>query len=228
MYLVFQIQELKMGTHSIIRLCKSYDGKKTVIAAIYQQFDGYYSCVGAHLAGFMMNFVIINGISGEEDPNAPHANGAEDLYAMYIAYLKKDPSNIGGIYLTIPNACDEEYSYEIICDENDKLTMTANCDEDEEDGKDPDDDTRERNFTGSPSEFFKIWGSPVYEYKQPLPNNNKRKEPDEVRTLLRKAKKLIERVAKLDNETLDDAIIDSDTTGGKKLRKAYDILKDIL
>lgn len=99
----------KMGTRSLIRF-RYYDG--TILCCIYQQWDGYPSCVGIQLAKFLCKMIMVNGIPS--NANLPegkqYANGIECLVAQFIAAYKKGP---GSLYLYPHDSCDQEYNYDV-------------------------------------------------------------------------------------------------------------------
>lgn len=189
-----------MGTNSIIRLCVKREGKTIIIASIYQHYDGNYSNVGAHLAGFMIKFEIVNGISIGRDKNAIQANGVDDLYAMYIAYLKRHPRNIGGIYLSEPSLeVSMEYVYTVTVDENLEIIMEANCGKLAK--KSHEGTNKERNWQSTPKAFFDVWGAPEFEYL-PTQIPEKPNRAAQVRELVQMAKRCIDEMSAWDDDEL--------------------------
>lgn len=96
-----------MGTRSIIKFIKN----DKPVCAVYQQFDGYLSAVGAELAEFLASGRMVNGIpvgSGDR-----MFNGIGCLAAQYIAAVKKEA---GGLYLYPVDCGDEECNYEVHAD----------------------------------------------------------------------------------------------------------------
>jgi len=96
-----------MGTRSTIKFIERNDSNDTVIASIYQQFDGYPDGVGAHLFEFLNSFTIVNGLGMDNNQNT--ANGPGCLAAQFIAKSKVAP---GGFYMTGPND-NQEYNYSV-------------------------------------------------------------------------------------------------------------------
>ena len=138
-----------MGTHSLIRFREKKDKP---MCAIYQQFDGYPSGVGAGLAEFLVLRKMCNGIAIGEQPSAPAttwANGLGCLVAQYIAATKKGP---GGLYVEDIDAPEEEWTYEVITDGEDDAKLRVEV-------KSP---VSEVVFTGTPQEF-KEWAV-AYKY----------------------------------------------------------------
>lgn len=135
-----------MGTRSLVQLAvRGDDGKLTVYAVIYNQYDGHYDGIGAILARFLKGAVIVNGI--ELGSKVNQFNGAGDLFARVFALLKQSPYQIGRCYLTDPTlecvAGEDwiEYVYRIIVDPNNQIIFTA-----ETEG--------EPSFTGSADDYI--------------------------------------------------------------------------
>jgi hypothetical protein len=102
-----------MGTRSTVKFYEQGE----CIASIYQQYDGYPSCVGLKLAEFLKSKTVINGISGQTMESL--ANGIGCLSAQYIAKIK---DRIGNVYMT--SASDlEEYNYIVHCNECGVITV---------------------------------------------------------------------------------------------------------
>ena len=102
-----------MGTRSTV---KFYDGDKNFIGGVYQQYDGYPSCVGLELAKFIKSKTLVNGFSGDIKDLA---NGLGCLGAQYIAKIKV---GVGGVYLT--NQEDtQEYDYVVNYDNDFNVTI---------------------------------------------------------------------------------------------------------
>jgi len=95
-----------MGTRSIVRVI---DNDKTILA-IYSQFDGYVSGMGRDLAKALSGRKMVNGIPGNADRTALF-NGPGCMAAQIVRQLKDDEA--GGIYITNPDAEDEEYNYNV-------------------------------------------------------------------------------------------------------------------
>lgn len=103
-----------MSTHSTVKFIES----KRNICSVYQQWDGYLSCVGLELAHFLDGTKIINGISGQ---STGYANGMGCLAAQYIARIK---TGIGGVYMTNPKD-KQEYNYIVEGDGTQPLSVTV-------------------------------------------------------------------------------------------------------
>jgi len=105
-----------MGTRSLIYF-KETSGE--AVACIYQQFDGYPSCVGLELAKFLTGITIINGISGGQDvlgKFGKFANGMGCLAAQFIATQK---NRVGGLYMISteePQDAGQDYEYHVYPD----------------------------------------------------------------------------------------------------------------
>jgi hypothetical protein len=93
-----------MGTRSTIKMFEN--GK--CLGAVYQQYDGYPSCVGKELADFIDKHKIINGFNSQTSEN--FANGIGCLFAQFIAKIK---TGIGGVYMTTQND-EQEYNYSVM------------------------------------------------------------------------------------------------------------------
>jgi len=119
-----------MGTRSLTRVIDRQEGlsfakghlAKNVGKSyinMYRQFDGYIEGMGVDLAEFLLPFIIVNGISLNE--NRKIANGSGCLAAQLVAHFKQEA---GGIYLHPtegkPGACWEEYIYTIFVTDNPK------------------------------------------------------------------------------------------------------------
>lgn len=103
-----------MGTRSTITFCEKVDNEIIPYVNIYQQYDGYLDGVGTELCEWLMDKVMVNGISSRENRNI--ANGIGCLAAQYISDNKYEA---GGLYIyPIGDAhknCD--YNYQVIIDE---------------------------------------------------------------------------------------------------------------
>lgn len=146
-----------MGTRSVTRFIeKSKDNegkdKETVLVAIYQQYDGYPSCVGLEIAEFLKDMKMVNGISPKDEGKM--SNGLGCLSAQFIAHIK---TGVGGIYITNPED-SQQYNYDIIVEWEGKgwdskpkqpVMRIDLCVYDEE--KDED---NEFTFEGTPEEFI--------------------------------------------------------------------------
>ena len=96
-----------MGTRSTISFYQ-YDEnhkEKQFYGSIYQQYDGYYSGVGAELQEMLAGKRIINGFSNETTET--HFNGIGCLGAWVISQFK---TRIGECYLT-PENNNQGYDY---------------------------------------------------------------------------------------------------------------------
>lgn len=123
-----------MGTRSTTTIIEKRGENKTPILKLYIQFDGYPSGVGLKLAEFSKDIEIINGISDQVAGKA--ANGAGCFAAQLVGKLKGN--DIGGVYITEVSACNEEYNYELICEEGQPVKMTC----------------KEAEFNGTAKEFY--------------------------------------------------------------------------
>ena len=104
-----------MGTRSLTFV---YNGAPLVanrIICMYQQFDGYPSCVGLALANFLEDRVLVNGIGSGRPEKA--SNGMACLTASLVAETK---DGIGGVYLypTNTNDAGQDYEYHIYFEGN--------------------------------------------------------------------------------------------------------------
>jgi hypothetical protein len=108
-----------MGTRSLTRV---FDRNDREIICMYVQFDGYFEGMGDALADFLKERSLCNGISNQTSKT--HANGMECLAAQIVDHFK---TMIGGTYLYHPGANDvgEEFVYEVRCDDDDNIVMTA-------------------------------------------------------------------------------------------------------
>jgi hypothetical protein len=137
-----------MGTRSLIQLAvRDETGKLTVYAVLYNQYDGYYHGIGAILARFLSDAVIVNGCDPMSKEN--QFNGPGDLFVRIIALFKTSPHQIGGCYLSDPTldcVVGEdwiEYVYRVIVDAENKIIFSAESDNDEL-----------PSFTGSADDFI--------------------------------------------------------------------------
>ena len=116
-----------MGTRSTV---KFYDESDNCIASIYQQYDGYPSCVGLRLAQFLARKELINGFGEQKMDN--FANGIGCLSAQFIAEIK---TRIGNVYMTYESDT-QDYDYvvkinndydedSLICDRVGALTISV-------------------------------------------------------------------------------------------------------
>ena len=125
-----------MGTRSITRVIDNDWGHETPLVTIYRQYDGYPEGHGRDLAEFITSRRFVNGISG--DPTKVF-NGAGCFAAALITYLKAERGgdsisdglggeiHAGGVYITAPDAPNEEYNYEITVAGN-QVTMVVKDD----------------------------------------------------------------------------------------------------
>lgn len=121
-----------MGTRSITRFKETKDSKP--FAAIYRQFDGYPSGMGADLKEIVGAYRITNGYGCDDSKCAkcgkdtyehrnldhelvpkPVANGMTCLAASVIKRLK---DGIGNVYMIHPDEKDawQEYEYDLYAD----------------------------------------------------------------------------------------------------------------
>lgn len=94
-----------MGTRSLTRV---YEDKQQLVC-IYRQMDGYPSGHGADLLQFLNGRKIVNGFNS--GMQMPISNGASDLAAQLVAYLKQD-NEVGGIYIYPITTKDAGQDYE--------------------------------------------------------------------------------------------------------------------
>jgi len=95
-----------MGTPSVIQIFD--DGK--LIAAVYQQCDGYPSSAGQELAAFAKKGNLVNGLGTTHKGYETVFNGMGCFAAALVAHLKDGP---GHIYLVDPKTWAAEYTYEV-------------------------------------------------------------------------------------------------------------------
>ena len=112
-----------MGTRSIIYFRDRHGNN---YAIIYQQYDGYLVGVGKELAEFLLNIVVVNGISKLSAPKIA-GNGAGCIAAQYVSLKKNRP---GGLYLCSFNDKDlcEEYTYIVEIDDDKDMTIKIRLD----------------------------------------------------------------------------------------------------
>jgi len=99
-----------MGTRSIIKFVEN----GATVCAIYQQFDGYLSCVGKKLADFCESGKLVNGIPVGE--KGKFFNGVGCLAAQFIAENK---DGAGGLYIYRADCEEQECNYEVHADRDD-------------------------------------------------------------------------------------------------------------
>lgn len=100
-----------MGTRSTITFIERVHAGDSIVAQVYQQYDGYLEGVGKSLAEWLMSKIMVNGIPDYEHD---YANGIGDLAAQYVHDFK---DGIGNLYLYSPDWDNEEfcdYNYKII------------------------------------------------------------------------------------------------------------------
>ena len=115
-----------MGTRSLTTFISTWKDEKTnkvkneKIVTMYRQYDGYPTGHGLELAEFLAQGKLVNGISSGDKQLV--FNGMGCLAAQVVANFKDGPGNIylhrGGT-----TNCWEEYSYEVIGNEEDKTLM---------------------------------------------------------------------------------------------------------
>lgn len=137
-----------MGTRSIITFIERVNAGDSIVAQVYQQYDGYLEGVGKSLAEWLMPKIMVNGIPDYEHD---YANGIGDLAAQFVHDFK---DRIGYLYLYSPDWGAEEwcdYNYKVIyqCNNNgnadDVLTIVVT-----------NWDNEESLFIGKPSELLKF------------------------------------------------------------------------
>lgn len=100
-----------MGTRSTITFIERVNAGDSIVAQVYQQYDGYLEGVGKSLVEWLMPKIMVNGIPDYEHD---YANGIGDLAAQYVHDFK---DRIGYLYLYSPEWDAEEwcdYNYKII------------------------------------------------------------------------------------------------------------------
>lgn len=102
-----------MGTRSTITFIERVNAGDSIVAQVYQQYDGYLEGVGKSLAEWLMPKIIVNGIPDYEHD---YANGIGDLAAQFVHDFK---NRIGYLYLYSPDWGVEEW-----CDYNYKVIQT--------------------------------------------------------------------------------------------------------
>ena len=85
-----------MGTRSTISFIEKNKNGESIVAYVYQQFDGYLEGVGKSLAEWLLHKIMVNGIP---DYKHDYANGMTDLAAQYVHDFK---DGIGSLYLYAP------------------------------------------------------------------------------------------------------------------------------
>ena len=101
-----------MSTHAVTYVHEGND-KSPILVAMYRHCDGHIKSHGYELTKFLLNKVLVNGIS-DGDKHLDVANGMGDLAAQLICHFKRDNA-VGGIYLNAfeNGIADEEYIYRI-------------------------------------------------------------------------------------------------------------------
>lgn len=102
-----------MGTRSTITFIERVNAGDSIVAQVYQQYDGYLEGVGKSLAEWLIPKIMVNGIPDYEHD---YANGIGDLAAQYVHDFK---NGIGNLYLYSPDWDAEEW-----CDYNYKVIQT--------------------------------------------------------------------------------------------------------
>lgn len=102
-----------MGTRSIITFADVlHTHEVRPFLCVYQQFDGYLEGVGTELARWLLNKVIVNGISLDHVESNNMANGFGCLLAQYIRDHK---TTVGNLYIYPINGIDpQDYNYEVL------------------------------------------------------------------------------------------------------------------
>lgn len=112
-----------MGTRSTIGFIDKYSDGEVTICKVYQQYDGYLSCVGLHLGEFLKSGTCVNGI-GMDDKKV--FNGLGCLAAQYIAEFKR---GAGSLYMTGLDD-SQQYDYNVVWD-NETMTVFVRYEEKE-------------------------------------------------------------------------------------------------
>lgn len=100
-----------MGTRSTITFIERVHAGDSIVAQVYQQYDGYLEGVGESLAEWLMPKIMVNGIPDYEHD---YANGIGDLAAQFVHDFK---DRIGYLYLYSLDWDAEEwcdYNYKVI------------------------------------------------------------------------------------------------------------------
>lgn len=105
-----------MGTRSTIGFIDKYSDGEVTICKVYQQYDGYLSCVGLNLGKFLASGKCVNGLSLGDTERV--FNGLGCLAAQYIAETKQ---GAGGLYMTRVDD-SEQYDYNVVWD-NENMTV---------------------------------------------------------------------------------------------------------
>ena len=105
-----------MGTRSLTHVKSG----KQILCAIYRQFDGYPSGMGADIKEAIGETKLVNDFGNETLPTT--ANGMGCLAAFLVGKLKAD--TIGNVYLYAPGAkdCGEEYRY-VVYDKDNRVML---------------------------------------------------------------------------------------------------------
>lgn len=98
-----------MGTRSKTSFIEKRGEDLTTLVSVYQQYDGYIEGVGHHLASYILDKEICNGIRLGRD-TSKLANGFGCLIAQIIRDFKED---VGGLYIIEEDEI-QEYNYDII------------------------------------------------------------------------------------------------------------------
>lgn len=199
-----------MGTRSLIQLAvKRKDGKLKVYTVIYNQFDGHFECLGATLASFLDEIVIVNGYSGTTERR--EANGAGDLFARIVVLLKESCELVGNFYLEEVERAAElnqlvDYVYTVVVHQGSGAILF------EAEGKqasNADTDNKEvqawgERFSGSPGDFIKKYvgdEDSVFLYKPKLVARTRTNQE-----LIAERKQLLKQMKQLANSFSPDEI----------------------
>lgn len=103
-------EKYNMGTSALVKFLTKVDEEHTYeLVNVRFHYDGYVDGVGHHLAKWLMEKRITNGIADFDRFGSATANGVEDLVAQYIRD-NKNIYGIGNFYVTYPTTrCDYEY-----------------------------------------------------------------------------------------------------------------------
>ena len=88
-----------MGTKALVIINEDHQSQSVtqMYSSMYCQYDGYLEGVGQQIKDFLMNRVVVNGLSGKS--YVPVSNGMGCLAASFISHVKIEA---GGWYMT-PN-----------------------------------------------------------------------------------------------------------------------------
>ena len=87
-----------MGTRGNVIIKESKNGP--IYINMYHHMDSYISGLGSTLADFLLDRVLVNGITFTETTRI--SNGISDLAAQIVCLLKGSEENAGGVYIGRP------------------------------------------------------------------------------------------------------------------------------